>query len=314
MLRRTNKKLIMQKLFISIFLIASTIAFSQNNITFFEANARWYVARTYINPTPEHPGFVETKTSLYGFLGDTLISDKPWLKIYKTSDSTFSNTEYLGAIREENGKVYYIDQEDSKDTLYNFNLEVGDSVYYGLSNYWGDYLILEKIDSIDINGKLHKLYYFEELIDMAGSLKEIWIEGIGSIHGPLFPANPRDFSESQPDSTKVTCYLHGNEIYWSNPFYEECYINIVLSTEEFYEKGFTLFPNPVKDKLIIEIPKFASSGFNVSIYDLGGKVVLSEKFNKKQTIKINVASLIEGIYILEIEIAGSKYRQKFVKQ
>jgi hypothetical protein len=43
-------------------------------------------------------------------------------------------------------------------------------------------------------------------------MDEIWIEGIGSIHGPLSPHNPRKFSEEIPDSLMLTCTCVNNPI------------------------------------------------------------------------------------------------------
>ncbi|MDZ7777868.1 MAG: hypothetical protein U5L09_20765 [Bacteroidales bacterium] len=94
-----------------IFLTFSTmIGFSQNSINFVDPNATWNVASTYPNANPENPDFVETTTTVYGFIGDTLIGSELWLKFYSTLDSNFMNDfTYLGNFREENGFVFFMD-------------------------------------------------------------------------------------------------------------------------------------------------------------------------------------------------------------
>ncbi len=293
----------------------ATTATSQNPISFADPDARWYVARTYINPTPDYPDFVETKTSLYGFDGDTLISGQTWLKFYKSTDPGFTETEFAGAIREENHTVLFLDPDGTKDTLYRFDLAEGDSVYYDLEwDYWPDYLKIEKIDTLEISGVSHRRFIFEKLDDLSASLHEQWIEGIGSIHGPLFPAYPRDFAGGKPDSTKVTCYYRGEDLIWSNPYYDECYISIVLSAHHPTDESLSLFPNPAGDHLSIQFPPDAGEPVQVRIYDLQGRLILKESFEAEPVITLSTASWNNGLYILEVELGEKIYRQKVMKR
>ena len=304
----------MKKLLTIILTISTIIGFSQNPITFVDPNATWNVARTFPNANPQNPNFVETTTKVYGFIGDTLIGSETWEKFYSTPDSNFlSNFTYLGNLREENGTVIFMDTVYSIDTIYNFNLQTGDSVFYDFG-FGTNYLQVETIDSIEINGEYHKRFHFEEPNYPPMFLSEIWIEGIGSIHGPLFPKYPGVFSDEIPDSLKLTCYKVDNSVIWSNPFYENCYVSIILSTSEIIESHLKIFPNPVKNELRIEIPKNESGNYVISIFDLFGKTISKKTYNKTEIIEINMTSLKNSFYILQIEFDNKIYRQKFVKE
>ncbi len=71
--------------------------------------------------------------------------------------------------------------------------------------------------TIELDNTPYNVYHFDEplwLENFFSYLNEMWIEGIGSIHGPLFPhKKPRRFSNEVPmtgDSLILTCsYANG---------------------------------------------------------------------------------------------------------
>jgi hypothetical protein len=305
----------MKKLLI-LFVLISANCFGQSAITFVDTSATWNVAKTYPGGDIGHPNFIATVTRVYGFNGDTLIGSNVWNKIYSTSDSSFSsNLTYLGKLREENSLVLFMDTNSIIDTIYNFNLQTGDSVYYGLP-LGNTYLYVSSTDSININNVFHKRIIFSESNGGFQKLKEIWIEGIGSIHGPLFPANPRLFETEMPDSIILTCYKINDTAIWINPNYNDCYINIVLSVNDFQEshENIIAFPNPVTNELKIELPKNTIEEYLVSIYDITGRLVLTKSYILKGQLAINTRDLKDGFYILQISSGVDTYRTKFIKQ
>jgi hypothetical protein len=68
-----------------------------------------------------------------------------------------------------------------------------------------------------------------------------------------------------------------------------------------------VYPNPVTDKLNIEISSVNSDKATISIIDQSGKTVVSvqEVFSKdKKTIKLNTTNLSAGWYLLNIKNAA----------
>ena len=120
-----------KKIIFSILLLPS-ILFGQVINHFDNLDSKWNVAKTYPNGNQQNPNFVETKTTIYGFQGDTIVNSEQWFKIYSTNDSLFQNDLlYRGLLRAENSKVFYLDTLNQLDAI-DFNLRKGTNEY---SNY-----------------------------------------------------------------------------------------------------------------------------------------------------------------------------------
>src|SRR6056297_237797 len=103
---------------ISLMIIGLT-SYSQKIDHFSTTDSRWFVANTYPNPDQYHPNFLETKTMIYGFNGDTTLSGKIWKKLYSSYDSTFTTgLNYQGLIRSDTNHVIFVDKDNKTDTIY----------------------------------------------------------------------------------------------------------------------------------------------------------------------------------------------------
>jgi hypothetical protein len=304
----------MKKLATLLLIVSTYSVFGQNLIWFTDPNATWNVASTYPHANPQNLNFIETTTKVYGYLGDTLIGSEYWSKMYMTSDSNFQSVFiFIGAVREINGFILFNDTSSTIDTIYNFNLNVGDSVAYNFD--FGEYFLkIENIDSIVINGEYYKRFYFQEPGLVPFYLNEVWIEGIGSIHGPIFPNNPRIFQTETPDSIYLTCYKSNDVVIWNNPNYENCYINIVLFTNKLKDEPINVFPNPFFDKLVIEFPDNEKGKHDISIFDVYGNLIIKTTMNQDRQFEINLSFLENSIYIVKIESDKKVFRQKIIKQ
>jgi len=105
------------------------------------------------------------------------------------------------------------------------------------------------IDSIKINGQYYRHLHFAEptMINAFNLLNEVWIEGIGSIHDPIFTTFPIKFSTEIPDSLILTCTYSNNQQLWQHPSYNSCYLNIVLGFGNQSKTNLITYPNPVQD-------------------------------------------------------------------
>jgi hypothetical protein len=73
-----------------------------------------------------------------------------------------------------------------------------------------------------------------------------------------------------------------------------------------------VYPNPAYDLLTIDLPGYNGT-FNVSVYDLTGKLWQSGRISSGETI--DVSRIPEGTYILSIrDDANNLYRQKLILQ
>ena len=72
-------------------------------------------------------------------------------------------------------------------------------------------------------------------------------------------------------------------------------------------KHFTLYPNPVKDRLIVNN---LMSLAEVTVFDLTGKTILK---TQTESGNIDVSNLSNGIYILQLKVKTELIREKFIK-
>ena len=82
---------------------------------------------------------------------------------------------------------------------------------------------------------------------------------------------------------------------------------VPLSVNSFSSKNIALYPNPVSNILNIDLP-FTYEKANYSIVDLGGRTIKSADFNNR----IDVSSLSNGLYIINLEVDNINYAQKIV--
>lgn len=302
----------MKTIIIFSILLLPSILWGQVINHFDNLDSKWNVAKTYPAANQQNPNFVATTTTVYGFQGDTLINNEQWLKLYSTRDSTFQNDLlYRGLLRAENSKVLYLDTLNQLDTLYDFSLNVGDSVLFDLYGMYPEWLHVINIDSVQINGAYYRRLKFEEpSISAFDWLDEEWIEGIGSKHGPLFPAFPVKFSEEIPDSMLLTCTYSDNQQIWQHPSYQSCYVNIVLGVDQLKFSDFKIYPNPFVDKIHIE--NIGLQKYELTVLNSLGQTISQTQINSENSI-IDVADLKAGIYFLRIDNGVNPMTMKIIK-
>lgn len=85
-----------------------------------------------------------------------------------------------------------------------------------------------------------------------------------------------------------------------------------LGVSENNNNQFTIYPNPAKDIISVQLKQSSSEISEVKIYDLNGRLSLQPNSNQNT---INVESLATGTYLLILKNTdGNKYSQKFIKQ
>ena len=290
-----------------------TILWGQIINHFDNLDSKWNVAKTYPAANQQNPNFVATKTTVYGFQGDTTIYSEQWFKLYSSNDSLFQNNLiYRGLTRTENSNVLYLDTLDQLDTLYDFNLNLGDTVLFNLYGMYPEWLPVINIDSVQLNGEYYKKIKFAEpSISAFDWLNEEWIEGIGSIHGPLFPTFPVKFSEEIPDSMLLTCTFSDNQQVWNHPSYPSCYVNIVLGLETIEISNFKIYPNPFSD--IVYFENSRTENLDLTVFNSLGQAVKWLKItNYKETF--DLSGLDDGLYLLRFNDNKKTVTQKIIKK
>lgn len=281
---------------------------------FSNLDSKWYVAKTFPDGNLQNPNFVATTTNVFGFQGDTLINNELWFKLYSTNDSLFLNgLVFKGLIRTTNNRVLFLDTLNQLDTLYDFHLNVGDSVVYNFYGTYSEKIPLINIDSIQINGFFHKRFRFAEPAGISAFdlLNEVWIEGVGSIHGPIFPNGPVKFSTEMPDSLILTCTHSNSQEFWKHPSYNVCYLNNVLGVDNKTNNELSIYPNPFQDNIRIKLSEL--DNYRISIFNSKGQKVI-EKEISSDFVRIDLTDFDDGIYFLTIANEKGEWATRLVKK
>jgi len=82
--------------------------------------------------------------------------------------------------------------------------------------------------------------------------------------------------------------------------------------DSFINKALKLYPNPVvnTNKLTVSLTFNASA--HISIFTLTGKKVIEDKFVQEKSKKIDISTLANGIYIIQMKIENISIAKKFV--
>jgi len=102
---------------------------------------------------------------------------------------------------------------------------------------------------------------------------------------------------------KTTDALTWNEVASTCDFY-------VLSTDKNSQIDFSLYPNPSTDLITVKSPELVTK---VSIYDLGGRLVLQERPNKTN-FELHTTNLSKGIYIIKLNSNEKVATKKLLNQ
>ncbi|MES2865134.1 MAG: PA domain-containing protein [Bacteroidota bacterium] len=90
------------------------------------------------------------------------------------------------------------------------------------------------------------------------------------------------------------------------------FTNTVLSNEAFVNnKNVSIYPNPVKDVLNINVKDF-SSEVSVKIIDINGREVYSQKVDNINTNAVNLSNLSAGVYVLKLQGENLNYSEKII--
>ena len=194
-------------------------------------------------------------------------------------------------IREENGKVYYLDTTGiaydgcAEYLLYNFSANSGDTLLLGKDSI--KYIITYSDDLILSNRRAYSL------IDISHpelSFAATWIEGIGDLRG-LFNST---LSLALVGSSNIlTCCSDKNGFIYQNPSYPDCGKSF-LTQSDLRQNNIRIFPIPASRTLEIEGLQY-SEDYTYQIIDINGKTIISDKISNQLTL-----DLANGLYIFRI--------------
>lgn len=89
-------------------------------------------------------------------------------------------------------------------------------------------------------------------------------------------------------------------------------IDSSLSSSDFENNGFTIFPNPAKELFTIK-SSTANLATKTSIFDISGKLLFTKELSNNSENTIETTSLAKGIYLVSVETSnGTNYSTKLI--
>lgn len=204
---------------------------------------------------------------------------------------------YVGALREDSieNRIYYVYPNTSEDSLlYDYNLNVGDSLQGSLV-YW-DGLPLNKpivvsIDSVDVSGNLRRRWNLSPIEYPWGTITPYILESIGFSFGLIEPIVTVSLSLTDKN---LVCVKSGEDVIYSSGYPSNYGCNFV-SIPQVRSKtpDLTLYPNPSKGQFKIDsdLERFLS----VEVYNIQGQIIYTES-NLNSNSGVDLKGIKSGIY------------------
>ncbi|HEY3370416.1 MAG TPA: T9SS type A sorting domain-containing protein [Prolixibacteraceae bacterium] len=260
---------------------------------------------TQMSPNPNY--FEHDIFHIYALKNnDTTINGKLYHKLYNSEDTTFTERELCGGIREENKKVYFYALTSltypreqtipgTESLLYDFSLKVGDIITSDNFRLAGPNLFVSNIDSILIGTEYRKSITFYNLPYLT------WVEGIGSLIG-IITMNGL-YPTSGGSMNNLICFRQNNEILYHNSEYDDCFYKNDYNSinDNKLVKEITIEPNPVLATCKVS---YSASYYRLEIVNLFGIVVHKYDVIGQTSTIVDRQGLPSGIYFIKLNGRG----------
>lgn len=238
----------------------------------------------------------------YFINNDTLINSIQYYKLYKSGiayyDSPFIfNDVYVGAIRDEDNKFFFIEKnKNTADLLYDFDLNTGDTIYS----------VIEKdmvVSTIEILADGRKKINFMKTDFLHGKCinqsNTYLVEGVGSMGGLFYesPCNHVGFREHY-----LVCYSeNGSPVFQNSLSPVNCDATASIEVFEAGNSFMYLYPVPANGKLTVEFQDLQSYTSMLHVYDVAGSLVISKKLPAGiNRTELDIRSFKKGTYLLQL--------------
>lgn len=229
--------------------------------------------------------------------GDTSISGQTYQKLFipyidsSTTGVCYGNGWYYrGAVREDVAakKVYHVmTASTTPQLLYDFNMQVGDTVQGYMETFLSPHDTIVAIDSVLVGTTYRKRW------ELSTYYNVYFIEGIGSTYG-LLQRSP-GYMTDNADYT-LTCFSQEGATLYPNPT-SACEVITSVNSIPKETETINIYPNPSNGSFTIDLNKTKNIR-EIGLSDMLGKKVLDQKINTETSVQIN--SISNGTYILTL--------------
>lgn len=290
------------------FLILTLIGYNQNYIPLVDTNSVWNITWNCYKPPP-YPCYSDYYK--YRISGDTIYNDTLYQRLYRIDMSVYcssiiQDSIFIGGIREDvsSKKIYFIENTSwGEYLLYDFKLEIGDTVPITYHNYGYPELYVSSIDSVLCTDGYRKRFFYS---------RDTWadievIEGIGAYTGLI---EPMEIFEHIPN---MRCFYQSDTMIYMNPSVNSCNlemdtcISTDINEQNIQKETIRLYPNPVYKQATVHIlnPREDIKDYTLKIFDVNGTIKLNKAFTSNK-ISIENQNYIPGVFFYVISFKDQK--------
>jgi len=246
---------------------------------------------------------------VYTIGSDSILGASVYKKLTEQKNLTDLTKKVIALVRESIGKIYVLQPDKSERLLYDFNLTVGDSIYYQLSQTYNVVSKVTKIRDTSLFGITRKLFEINNYTlpsDEHLPSTEKWIEGIGSMGD--FLRIPYFAITGTCSYRTLLCFHSQSTQYYQWSKFNTCAITQVNSVVTVYDDEFQIYSD-CNGKLVANF-KTILANVNIKLVTLQGTVVAELNERNVQTTYIPVSRFNEGVYVVQVISGKQHYRRK----
>ncbi|NQT78136.1 MAG: T9SS type A sorting domain-containing protein [Bacteroidetes bacterium] len=272
--------------------------------------SQWRVDVSWGSPQGMFYGY-----SKYYIAGDTLIDSHQYFQVYSSGYSYWyyggppPNYNYFDVyhapLREENNIWYTVDDNNHDVLLFDFTLNVGDTVD-SYANQMGEIIVIDSIDTIQVDGESKQRFHLS--CDFGA---EYIIEDIGATTG-LWESLTWFENHSI-----LHCFAKDFVPLWINPESGSCDLSVRIDEPEVVD-NLSIYPNPFNTTSTIEYELTEPSHVQLTIYNAIGETIYVAEDGMmpqgKHTFIWSPERLPEGMYYAVLRSEEGVSVVKMIKQ
>ncbi len=264
-------------LFLLVLLVFPTFG---QNVSILDPSLKWNIGTNCVDEGPINPYDVWS-TSFLHTEGDTLMNEKHYKKLISCADSLCGKKSLKSYIREDGGQVFMANKTEEL-LQFDFNLQKRDTLIMDfLEDIRRDvrlYIRVDSTKSVILQNKNERKSLFVTIFDYyksilrEESIKDVFVEGIGSLKFGLTFPRTLFITANQVCSTTLLCFYSSNNLLYSNPEINSCY----LSTGLFELQQPKLVQVSANEHAMLEIKLTEAKAGKLFVFDTNGKLIIGQ--------------------------------------
>lgn len=253
-------------------------------------------------------------TRNYEYEKDTLLCGQQYIKVESTPNHP---NNVIGYARVDNEKVYIRTSNNCADKeylMYDFSLNIGDTVYCGYDIYDTTQFWVVAIDTVNhfgIDRKTLRMNFYMGTPPWGIVVGMDWIEGIGSTTHPFYPTVC--LTDNCETLYTLLCYDSSGTQLYQNSSFSTCDTTNVGIEETRNKLNLSIYPNPFFQSTTIDIGLVNPEKVKIEIYAIDGKKLYDLK-TSPENMKFQIGDrLTEGIYMLKLLTDNQEITKKIIK-